>query len=204
MHGPTAWGQWVVELLQYTASLLGSSGHGNSYNALPHCVGAVGNATPAMYCLAMWGQWAGQFLHCTTALPRRNVPWGSCNALPHFQGALSCATPAIRCLTALAVGSGTCSLHCLTPRGVRCNSCNALLLCLGAVGNGTRAMHCLTACCAIPDIHRLTGLGQWAVELLQYTSSLLGGSGQCNSCNALRHCLVALGSGAHRCTASLA
>ena len=36
---------------------------------------------------------------------------------------------------------------------------------------------------------------QWAVELLQCTASLLGGSGQCNSCNALPHCPRAVGSG---------
>ena len=44
-------------------------------------------------------------------------------------------------------------------------------------------------------MHRLTALGQWAVELLQRTTSLPGGSGQWNSCNALPHCLGAVGSG---------
>ena len=43
-------------------------------------------------------------------------------------------------------------------------------------------------------MHCLTAWGQWAVELLQCTASLPGGSGQCNSCNALPHCLGALGS----------
>ena len=37
-------------------------------------------------------------------------------------------------------------------------------------------------------------LGQWAVELLQCTAPLLGGNGQCNSCNALPHCPRAVGS----------
>ena len=60
-------------------------------------------------------------------------------------------------------------MHCLTA--------------LGAVGSATPATHCLTA------------LGQWAAELLQCTASLPGGSGQCNSCNALPHCLGAVGSG---------
>ena len=36
--------------------------------------------------------------------------------------------------------------------------------------------------------------GQWAVQLLQCTASLAGGSGQCNSCNALPHCLGAVDS----------
>ena len=34
-------------------------------------------------------------------------------------------------------------------------------------------------------MHCLTALGQWAVEILQYTATLPGGSGQCSSCNAL-------------------
>ena len=59
------------------------------------------------------------------------------------------------------------------------NSCNALPHCLGAVDSATLAMHCLT----VPE--------QWAVELLQCTTSLPWGSGQWNSCNALPHCLGA-------------
>ena len=70
-------------------------------------------------------------------------------------------------------------------------------------------------------MHCLTALGQWAVELLQYTATLPGGSGQCsscnaltaslprgsgqrNSCNALRHCLGAVDTvtpAVHRLTA---
>ena len=38
-------------------------------------------------------------------------------------------------------------------------------------------------------MHCRTARGQWAVQLLQCTASLPGGSGQCNSCNALPHCL---------------
>ena len=37
-------------------------------------------------------------------------------------------------------------------------------------------------------------LPQWSVQLLQYTAALPGGSGQCNSCNAMPHCLGAVGS----------
>ena len=44
-------------------------------------------------------------------------------------------------------------------------------------------------------MHCLTAWGQWAVELLQCTTSLPGGSGQWNACNALLHCLGAVGSG---------
>ena len=57
--------------------------------------------------------------------------------------------------------------------------------CLGAVGSATPT----------PATHCLTAWGQWAVQLLQCTASVPGGSGQCNSCNALPHCPGAVGSG---------
>ena len=44
-------------------------------------------------------------------------------------------------------------------------------------------------------MHCHTTWGQWAVELLQCTTTLPGGGGQCNSCNALPHYLGAVGSG---------
>ena len=200
MHGLTAWGQWAVELLQYTASLPWGSGQWNSFNALPHCLGAVGSATPAMHCLTAWGQWAVQLLQCTASLPGGSGRCNFYNARPHCLGAVGSATPAMHCLTALgAMGSGTLAMHCLTAWGqwavqlLQCtaslpggsgqwNSCNAPPHCLGAAGSGTPAMHCLTA------------WGQWAVQLLQCTASLPGGSGQRNSCNALPHCLGAVGS----------
>ena len=43
-------------------------------------------------------------------------------------------------------------------------------------------------------MHCHTAWGQWAVELMSCTASLPGGSGQCNSCNALPHCPGAVGS----------
>ena len=153
MHCLTALGQWAVQLLQYTAALPGGSGQWNSCNALPHCPGGSG---------------------------QRN----SCNALPHCLGAVGSATPAMHCLTAwgqwavellqctapLPGGSGRCNScnalpHCPGGSGQR-NSCNALPHCPGAVGSATPAMHCLTA------------WGQWTVQLLQCTASLLWGSGQ--------------------------
>ena len=128
---------------------------------------------PAMHCLTAPGQWAVQLLQCTTSLPGRSGQWNSCNALPHCPGTVGSATPAMHGLTALgAAGSATPATHCLTAWGQwavqllqctaslpggsgQCNSCNALPRCLGAVGSATSAMHCLTA------------LGQLAVELLQ-------------------------------------
>ena len=50
------------------------------------------------------------------------------------------------------------------------------------MGSATPAMHCLTA------------WGQWTVQLRQCTAPLPGGSGQCNSCNALPHRLGAVDS----------
>ena len=170
-----------------------------------------------MHCLTVWGQRAVELLQCTASLPLNGRQCNSCNALPHCLGAVDSATPAMYCLTALgAVGSATPAMHCLTALGQwavellqytatlpggsgQCSSCNALTAslpggsghcnsrstpphCPGAVGSATPATHCLTA------------WGQWAVELLQYTASLPWGSGQCNSCNALPHCPRAVGS----------
>ena len=71
--------------------------------------------------------------------------------------------------------------------------CGAALL--GAVLRTALCVPCRTA---------LVGSGQWAVELLQCTATLPGGSGLWNSCNALPHRLAAVGSGTpvmHRHTA---
>ena len=51
MHCHTAGSCWAVQLLQCTASLPRGSGQCDSYNALPHCMGAVGSATPTMHFL---------------------------------------------------------------------------------------------------------------------------------------------------------
>ena len=58
--------QWAVQLFQCTTSLPRAVGP----STLPHSLGAVGSATPVMYCHT------GQ--------------WNSCNALPHSLGALGC------------------------------------------------------------------------------------------------------------------
>ena len=179
MHCPTAWGQWTVQLLQYTAAPPEGSGQHNSCNALPHCLGAVDSATSAMHCLTAlgalgsgtselpcptaWGQWAVEPLQCTASLSGGSGQCNSCNPLPHRLGAVGSATPATHCLTAWeqrAVQLLQCTASLPGGSG-QCNSGNALPHCLGAVGSATPAMHCRTA---------------W-------------GSGQCNSCNALPHCL---------------
>ena len=115
-----------------------------------------------------------------------------------------CAPPHCTC-GQCTVGSGTSAMHCHTDWGSgQCNSCIALPHCLGAVGGATPAMQRHTATLpvgpqavgsATPATHCHTACGQWAVELLQCTATLPGGSGRCNSYNAAPHCLWAVGSG---------
>ena len=82
--------------LQCTASLPGGSRPCNPCNALPHCLGAVdsaapamhcltalgavGSATPAVHCLTAWGQRTVQLLQCTAPLPGGS---GQCNSPIH-------------------------------------------------------------------------------------------------------------------------
>ena len=171
-----------MDLLQYTASLPRGSGQWTSCNTLPRYLGAAGSVPPATHCLTAWGQWAVDHLQCTASMPGGSGQWTSCNELPHCLGALGNATPAIHCLTAwghwamqllqytapMLGGSGhwtSCNTlpHCLGWWAVQL--CNTQPHCLGAVGSGTPAIHCPTA------------WGQWAVDLLQYTAPMPGGSG---------------------------
>ena len=163
MHCPMAWGQWALQLLQYTASLPLDSGHCNFCSALPHRLGAVGSGTPAIQCPTTWGLWAVQLLqyaatlqghigHCnscirTATLLRGGAQWNSCNALPECSEAVGRSTGLMHRLT--TCGQWAVELHFCTATmswGSRLwNSCNALPHCLGAMGNGTRVMHCLGA-----------------------------------------------------------
>ena len=173
--------QWAVELLQCTTSLPWGSGQWNSLNALPHCLGAAESATSAMHCLTALGRWAVQLLQYTAALPGGSRQCNSCNAMPHcLGGSGQCNSKLLPRTASLPGGSGRCNFYKARPH------------CLGAVGSATPAMHCLSALGAVgsgsPAMHCLTAWGQWAVQLLQCTASTPGGSGQCNSCNALPHC----------------
>ena len=79
-------------------------------------------------------------------------------------------------------------MHCHTAWGDG-ESCPGGGRCLKS---GTPAMHCHTH------------WGQWEVQLLQCTTTVPRGSGKCNSCDALPHCLGAVGRGTpvtHRLTA---
>ena len=77
MHRLAALGQWAVDLLLSSATLVRgngawnfcnalprASGQGNSCNALPHCRGAVGCAIPAMQRHTAWGRWAVELEQC--------------------------------------------------------------------------------------------------------------------------------------------
>ena len=156
------------------------SSSSSSCNAPPHCLGAVGGATPAMHCLTAWGQWTMQLSQCTAPLPGGSGQWNSCNAPPQCLGAVGSATPAmhyptawgqwvvqlLQCTASLPGGRGQCN-SCWGQRAVqllqftasllrgrgRCNSCNALPRCLGTAGSATLAMHWPTAL-GTPAMHR--------------------------------------------------
>ena len=165
---------WCAEGAVTKGQEAGMSTHGYRYTGWAVCVVCALCVSVLLHCRTSalpqctaslpWG--SGQWTSCDT-LPHCPGGSGQCNsynALSHCPGAVGSATPAMCCLTALgAVGSATAAMYCLTA--------------LGAVGSATPAMHCPTA------------WGQWAVQLLQCTAPLPGGSGQCNSCNALPHCL---------------
>ena len=120
----------------------------------------------------------GAVLRTALCVPRRTA----------LVGSGQWAMELLLCIATLPGGSG------------QWNSCHAPPHCLGAMGSGTPAMHCLTAwgqwTVQLLHLRCHTAQGRWAVELLICTATLLGGSGRWNSCNALPHCLGAVGSGA--------
>ena len=126
MHCHNAWGQWAVQLLQYTASLHGGTGQWNSCNTVPHCPRAVGSAAPAMHCLTASGRWAVELLQYSASLPEGSGQCSSCNALSHRLGAVGSGTPAMRKPPSWQDGESC-------PGGGRC------------LKTGTPAMHCHAA-----------------------------------------------------------
>ena len=105
-------------LVQYTASLPGGSGQCNSYNALPHRLGAVGIGTPAM------------------RPPTNRGDGDSC------LGGGRCpksGTRAMHCHTVRGqCGSGTHVLHCHTTQG---QWARKLLQCIAPLPGGTRYVY---------------------------------------------------------------
>ena len=187
---PTSWGQRRTKLsCNALRCCLGGSGQRNFCNALLHCLGAVGSATPAIPRHPVLGEWAVELLPCTASLPR-----------------VGSGTPAMHRLTASAQWAVGLLQHIASlPGGSgQCYSCNALPHRLRAVDSATRATLCLTVGSGNHGAQRLTVWGQWAVNLLQYTASLLGGTGQWNSRNTPPHCLEAVATetpATHRLTA---
>ena len=127
------------------------SGQGNSCNALPHCLEAVGSATPAMHCLTAYGQWAVELLLCTARLPRGSGQWNSSNAVPHCLGAMGSGFSAMQCHTETwrrwPVELLQCAGHKLAGQGVLPrrrslpkNGTPAMHHCQGTVGSATPAM----------------------------------------------------------------
>ena len=159
-----------MELPQYTAALLGGSGQWDYCGTVPHCLGVVGNGTPAvhlctalgqcrngtplMQCRTAWGQWVVELLRYTAALPA-------------------------------AMGIGTTIVHGGTTLGQWAVEVLSYIAILGlrAVGSGT------------PVVHWRSTLGQWKVELLRYTTALPRGSRQWNNCGTPPHCMGAMGNG---------
>ena len=72
--------------LRYATSPPGDSRQCHPYNALPHCLGAVGSGTRATQCLTAWGQWARELLQHTAPLLEGSGQWNPCKAPPHYLG----------------------------------------------------------------------------------------------------------------------
>ena len=129
-----------------------------------------------------WGKWAVEHLQYSASLPGGSGQRIYCNALPQCLGVRN-ACKLVQYAASPPRGSGqwnSCSSMPLSRGQWEWSSwsrCNAVLLCLGAVGSASLVLH------------RLAARRQRAVQLLQYTTSLPGGSGQCNSCKGMPHCL---------------
>ena len=136
-------------LLQWTATLLGSSARRDSFRAPPPCWGALGSGTPSGHCHIDGEQWAVGFLQCT--LMGSNGQWDSFSVLPHWG---QWVEGLLQHTTTLLGSTGQWISFSILPR------------CWRAVGSGT------------PSVYRHTAREQWAVDPLQYTASLLGTTGQ--------------------------
>ena len=70
MHCHTTWGAVGSAIPASTAPSPMGGGKWDSCNALPRCLGAVGNGTPATHCLIAWGRWAMELVQCAGPLAR--------------------------------------------------------------------------------------------------------------------------------------
>ena len=171
MHCHTTVGQWAVGLLRCAATLLRSRGPGGSCSAVPHCSGVMGSGTLSVQCRTAAELWAVGLLLCIATL----------------LGAVGGGTPQY---TATVLGSSR-QWDCFGAPPHR----------QGVVGNGAPSVRRHTSttllassgqweslvCCHTPG-------EQWAAELMQHTSRMLGNGGQWES-SALPTCGGAAGSG---------
>ena len=169
-----------------------------------------------VHCLTARGRWAVELLQCTASRPGGSRQWNPCNALPHCPGGRGQWNSDIALSHRLAAVGSAPATHCCTAWGQwaaqllqrtaslawasgQWESCNAPSQCLGPVGSRTPAMHCLTAwgqrAVQLPQHTASLPGGQWAVDYLRHTTPRPGGGGQCDSRNALPHCLGAVGFG---------
>ena len=200
-------------------------------SALPRHLEAVGSGTRASHCHIAWGQWVVEHVQCSASLPggsgycilpqytasppRGSRQWNSYSTLPLSPGAVgSCAPVTLpHCLGAL--GSGTSVIHRLTAWGQRALDPLQYTASLRGCSGQCNSLIVLPRCSghwAVLVVHRAfslpwdggqwdscyprrTALGQWKVELLHCTASTPGGGGQRILCNALSHCRGAVGSG---------
>ena len=131
-----------------------------------------------------------------SALRECHCPWPPGGVAVHGRSCSAHCLHAVRqCIAGVAVptapwrcGSTLQKLHCPLP------PCSEAVYCSWGDGESCPGGGC---CLKIgpPAMHCHNAWAQWAVELMSCSASLPGGSGQWNSCNALPHCLGAVGSG---------
>ena len=181
IHSHTAWGQWAVELLSSTASLP-LRGRCGVLSEMPECLPTDTGKLEG--CVSKCAMCASVLLHSRTSAqlhlagtpPPTPVPSQTGSTRPTTSCVPRCTIIALcvvpRCLLLCTAQHSMCpaTLHLWAEGSGQWNSCNAMPHCLGAVRSGILA------------VHRLTALEQWAVQVLQYSASPPGGSGQWNSC----------------------
>ena len=130
-HHLTAWGQWVGDLMHYTAALTRGNGLWNFYSALHDYVWAMGGGSPEVaHCLSGRGHLALELVRRIASLPVVNAQWNSRRALPHrilevgngtpvgdFHAACGqCILDPLQCIAAMPGGSGPWNSYTFVPK----------------------------------------------------------------------------------------
>ena len=150
--------------------------------------------SPSVHGYTALGQWAGKLLQYTAALPGGSGLRNSCGTPRHYVGALGSEILAVHRHTGEEQWAVELLRYIAAELGSsgRRISSNTLPYRLGAMGSGSLAMrgpaswrdgescpgggHCLKSGTLAMHFH--TPWGQWAVELLSCTATLLTGSGE--------------------------